>query len=204
MTRGGIDIPDRFKNLLVLERMVLAVELVRERLLRATAALEAAGVPYAVVGGNAVAAWVARVDPAAVRNTQDVDILMRRHDLDAAERALGAVGFVRRHVAGIDMFLDGPNAKARDAVHVLPAGEKVRTTDLAATPQVEDFDRPDPRYRSIGLESLVRMKLTSYRDKDRTHLRDMLGVGLMDASWVSRFPPELGARLQHLIDTPEG
>ena len=40
---------------LVLERMVRAVEKVRERLLRATAALDAAGVLYAVIGGNAVA-----------------------------------------------------------------------------------------------------------------------------------------------------
>ena len=48
------------------------------------AALEGAGIPYAVAGGNAVASWVARVDEAAVRNTQDVDILIRREDLDAA------------------------------------------------------------------------------------------------------------------------
>src|SRR6185295_9633783 len=101
------------------ERMIGAVERVRERLLRATAALEAAGVPYAVVGGNAVAAWVARVDPAAVRNTQDVDVLLRRSDLDAAARALLAAGFVRRHVAGVEAFLDGPAAKVRDAVHVV-------------------------------------------------------------------------------------
>jgi hypothetical protein len=57
--------------------MVRAVEKVRERLRRATAALEGAGIPYAVVGGNAVASWVARVDEAAVRNTQDVDILLK-------------------------------------------------------------------------------------------------------------------------------
>jgi hypothetical protein len=62
----------------VLERMVLAVELVRERLKRATSALEAAQVPYAVIGGNAVAAWVSRVDPEAARNTADVDILIDR------------------------------------------------------------------------------------------------------------------------------
>src|SRR4051812_22168331 len=99
--------------------MVRAVERVRQRLLRATAALEAAGVPYAVAGGNAVAAWVAKVDPAAVRNTQDVDILLRRSDLDAATRAMEAAGFVHRHVAGIDVFLDGPDAKARDAVHLV-------------------------------------------------------------------------------------
>src|SRR5687768_10503532 len=84
----------------ILERMVLAVERVRERLLRATAALEAAGIPYAVAGGNAVAAWVASIDPAAVRNTQDVDILLRRADLDAAARALESAGFIRRHVSG--------------------------------------------------------------------------------------------------------
>lgn len=68
--------------------MVRAVERVRERLLRATGAMEAAGVPYAVAGGNAVAAWVATIDPAAVRNTQDVDVLLRRDDMDAAATAL--------------------------------------------------------------------------------------------------------------------
>ena len=64
----------------VCDRMVRAVEAVRDRLRRATAALESAGIDYALAGGNAVAAWVARIDPAAVRNTQDVDILLRRED----------------------------------------------------------------------------------------------------------------------------
>jgi hypothetical protein len=49
--------------------MIGAVEEVRDRLRRAVLALEAVGVPYAVAGGNAVAAWVSRVDEAAVRNT---------------------------------------------------------------------------------------------------------------------------------------
>ena len=60
------------------ERMIRAVEKVRQRVLRAASALEKAGIPYAVAGGNAVAAWVSRVDEAAVRNTQDVDVLLRR------------------------------------------------------------------------------------------------------------------------------
>src|SRR5438270_10720475 len=110
----------------LLDRMVRAVERVRERLLRATAALEAAKVPYAVVGGNAVAAWVATVDPAAVRNTQDFDILLRRADLGSAEKALSAAGFVHRHVGSMDMFLGRPNARPRDAVHVVIAGENIR------------------------------------------------------------------------------
>src|SRR3954451_18863936 len=103
--------------------MIRAVEKVRQRLLRAAAALEAAGVPYAIAGGNAVALWVSRVDEAAVRNTQDVDVLLRRSDLDAAKRALEAAGFVHRVVGKLDMFLDGPDAKARDSVHVIFANE---------------------------------------------------------------------------------
>jgi hypothetical protein len=63
------------------ERMIRAVEKARARLDRAVAALAGAGIPYAVAGDNAVAAWVSRVDETAVRNTQDVDIVLRRADL---------------------------------------------------------------------------------------------------------------------------
>jgi hypothetical protein len=59
-------------------------------------------------------------------------------------------------------------------------------------------------FRVLSLEALVRMKLTSYRDKDRMHLRDMLDVGLIDHTWPARYPHELAERLQHLIDTPDG
>src|SRR6478609_11536436 len=78
----------------ILDRMERAVAKVRERLLRATAALNQAGVPYAVVGGNAVASWVATVDEGAVRNTRDVDLLVRRGDLPAITAALEQAGFV--------------------------------------------------------------------------------------------------------------
>jgi hypothetical protein len=186
-----------------LDRMVRAVEKVRERLLRATAALEEAAVPYAVIGGNAVAAWVARVDEAAVRNTQDVDILLRRADLPQAQAALEKAGFIYRHAAGIDMFLDGPGAKERDAVHILYANEKVRPEYLLPTPDVTEVER-GPAYQMLSLEALVRMKLTSYRLKDQVHILDMLDVGLLDASWMARLPAELAARLKQKIDNPEG
>src|SRR5438067_12841946 len=111
------------------ERMIQAVEKVRERLRRAVAALEAAGVPYAIAGGNAVAAWVSRVDEAAVRNTRDVDILLRRTDLPAAQKALESAGFIYRRLSSrgtrgkLEAFLDGPQATARDAVHMVFAWE---------------------------------------------------------------------------------
>jgi hypothetical protein len=186
-----------------LDRMVRAVEKVRERLLRATSALENAGIAYAVVGDNAIAAWVTRVDEAAVRSTCDVDILLRRSDLPAAIDALEAVGFLYRQAAGIHLFLDGPDAKARDAVHIVFAGEKVREHEALPNPDVTEMEQAD-HFRVLTLEALVRIKLTAFRDKDRTHLRDLLDVGLIDAGWTDRFPPELAARLQRLIDTPEG
>lgn len=187
----------------LLERMVRAVEKVRDRLKRATMALESAGVPYAVAGGNAVAAWVATIDESAIRNTQDVDIILRRQDLPAARKALEAAGFIYRHAASIDMFLDGAEAKARDAVHIVFAGEKVRPEYAAPAP---DVDKPfiDKDVRVLPLSALVTMKLTSFRDKDRMHLRDMIDVGLIDDSWLQSLPPALAERLKELLDTPGG
>jgi len=189
--------------------MIRAVEKVRERLLRVASALEGAGVLYAVVGGNAVAAWVSRVDEAAVRNTRDVDILLRRADLPAARAALEAVGFVYRHVSslgrpgGLHLFLDGPGASARDAVHVVFATEKVTPESPAVSPDVSESE-PADQFRLVTLSGLVRMKLAAFRDKDRTHLRDMIEVGLIDASWLTRLEPGLRERLQSLLDAPEG
>jgi len=186
-----------------LQRMVRAVEKVRERLLRATKALQDAGIAYAVAGGNAVGAWVTRVDESAVRNTQDVDILIRRADLEAVKTALATAGFVYRHAASMDMFLDGPKAKARDAVHIIFAGEKVRPEEPIANPDVTESE-PAEAYQILTLEALVRIKLTAFRDKDRVHLRDLIDVGLIDAGWRQRLPPQLAERLQQLLDTPNG
>jgi hypothetical protein len=186
------------------ERMSNAVEKVRQRLLRAARALEQAKVPYAVAGGNAVAAWVSRVDEAAVRNTQDVDIILRRSDLPAARMALEQAGFVYRHVANMDMFLDGPDAKARDAVHVVFAAEKVRAEYAAPVPDVSESEETET-FRLLSLAALVQMKLTSFRDKDRVHLRDLMDVGLVDATWLEQpMPVALLSRLQELLDNPEG
>jgi hypothetical protein len=185
------------------DRMIRAVEKVRQRLARAVAALKEAGVPYAVAGGNAVAAWVSRVDEAAVRNTQDVDILLRRADLPAATAALARAGFVYRHVKRIDMFLDGPNAKARDAVHIVFAGEKVRSDSPVPSPDVSESEETEA-FCLVTLDALVRMKLSVFRDKDRMHLRDLLEVGLLDASWCERLPAPLGDRLKEIVERPEG
>lgn len=179
------------------------MENVQKRLEKTARLLESIEVPYAIIGGNAVRAWVAQVDEAAVRTTRDVDILLRRSDLPRVIEAMEQAGFVYRHSAGIDVFLDGPEAKARDAVHVLFANEKVKETDLIPAPDVDESVEIEA-HRTLSLESLVRMKLNVYRDKDRMHLRDMLDVGLIDETWVHRYPAELSSRLQKILDDPEG
>lgn len=180
-----------------------SIEKVRERLLRATAALERANVLYSVIGGNAVAAWVSRIDESAVRFTQDVDLLVDRKDLESVKKALETEGFIYRHSAGIDMFLDGPAAKARDAVHVVFAGELVRAGEPAVNPSLSESEHTG-EYRVASLKAVVQIKLTAFRDKDRTHLRDLILVGLLDATWISNLPPPLATRLQSILDTPNG
>jgi hypothetical protein len=128
---------------------------------------------------------------------------LRRSDFPAAKTALEAAGFVYRHVKSVDMFLDGPEAKARDAVHVLFAGEKVSSSDLVAAPDVSESEIVED-HRTLTLEALVRMKLTSFRRKDQMHLLDMIDVELVDESWCGRLPPELAARLKELLDNPNG
>ena len=183
--------------------MIEAVEAVRERACRASAALAGAGIPYAIAGGNAVAAWVARVDRAAVRNTQDVDILVRRSDFDAIKVALEAVGFEHRNLMGVDCFIDMPNGSSRDAVHLLYAGEKVRSTYSAPSAEVTESVQAED-YQILSLEALVGMKLNSFRRKDQVHLLDMLELGLIDATWLTRLCPDHAERLQQLINDPDG
>ncbi|MEQ1830770.1 MAG: hypothetical protein ABL921_32770 [Pirellula sp.] len=187
----------------VFDRMFSAMEKVRERLNRACTALAQANVPYAVIGGNAVAAWVATIDDGAVRNTRDVDILLREADLDRAAKALIQVGFHQDSVMNVVVFLDGPDGKPSQGIHVLLAGKKVRPEYVSATPDTEQVVEIEEK-KIVSLKELVEMKLNSFRRKDQTHLLDLISIGLIDASWPSNFPESLAARLQSLLDDPEG
>ena len=186
----------------ILDRMERAVAKVRERLLRATAALNEAGVPYAVVGGNAVASWVATIDEGAVRNTRDVDLLVRRSDLPIITAAMEKAGFVPGELLGVTMFRDGEEGKPSEAIHLLFAGEKIRPEHSIPAPDIQTVDNP-ANYRVIALESLVEMKLLSNRRKDQVHIEDMIAVGLIDSTWLTKFPPLLADRLKQILDTPD-
>lgn len=188
-------------NDILWRRIIGAVEAIRARMLRACAALEAAGVPHAVVGGNAVAVWVGTIDEGAIRNTRDVDLLIRRADLPVATAALEQAGFVWTNVVGVTTFLNGPDARPSDSIHIVFAGEKLQSHYALPSPDVSEAVRPTG-YSVLALKPLVQMKLTSFRLKDQVHILDLIGVGLVDVSWLPGLPPPLAERLKELIDNP--
>lgn len=65
----------------------------------------------------------------------------------------------------------------------------------APNPDLSESEDLGP-FQVLGLEALVRVKLTAFGRKDQVHLTDMIGVGLIDATWPTRLPPILATGLQ--------
>jgi hypothetical protein len=173
----------------------MAVDRVERRLRQVTAALDAAGIPYAVVGGNAVATWVGRVNPSATRATRAVDLLVRRADLDRITQAMKASGLEREDLRSLVLFLDPDEPDRRSGVHLVWAGELVRPSYKHLAPSVDEAVRDPEGFMVLDLPALVRMKLTSNRPIDQVHIGDMLGVGLIDEKLKSGLPAGLRERL---------
>jgi hypothetical protein len=185
------------------EWQVQEVSRVEHLLKSVTAALDRAGVPYAVIGGNAVATWVARRDVGAVRATKDVDLLLRRSDVARAARALEPLGLVQTDVLGLPVFVEAADPLPSRGVHVVLANEPVRMTDARPAPDLDQVERADSGFLVLGLLALVTMKLNAYRRIDQVHLEDMLRLGLIDAGLAARLPEDLRQRLREVRDTME-
>lgn len=173
----------------------MAVDRVEKRLRRVAAALDAADIGYAVIGGNAVAAWVARVDPSATRTTKDVDLLVERADLDRITEVMDGLGFHRNGMPSVVLFLDPEEPSKRAGVHLVWANEKVRPSYALPAPSTDETVRDEEGPLVLDLPALVRMKLTSFRDIDRVHVADMLSVGLIDQALRRALPDEFRKRL---------
>jgi hypothetical protein len=183
----------------VWEAHAMALDDVTDRLRRITRSLQERSVPYAVVGGQAVALWVATKEPAAVRTTKDVDILIRREDLPRARAAALAVEMDYFEVLGVGMFLDRKDPNPRHAVHLVWANEKVRPEYELPSPTIEQRGEIAGLH-VVALPGLVLMKLMSNRDQDRVHLRDLIDVGLVGRELLNGIPPSLAGRLEALLD----
>jgi hypothetical protein len=176
----------------------MSLDEVTDRLQRITRALKEKSVPYAVVGGQAVALWVATKEPAAVRTTKDVDLLIRRDSLPQARSAALSVGMDYFEVLGVGMFLDRSDPNPRHAVHLVWAGEKVRPEYEFPSPAV-DQQQTISGFEAVSLPGLVLMKLLANRDQDRVHLRDMIDAGLVGREMLRQVPPSLAQGLEALL-----
>ncbi len=184
-----------------LKGQMMAMERV-ERLLRSVAdALDGAGIPYAVVGGNAVAAWVATVDAEAVRATKDVDVLVRRNDLPAITAALAPLDLERVEVLGVTMFVDRNHPSPKSGVHFVFANEHIRAHYAHPAPDPADAARAAAGFMVIDLPALVHMKLQSFRRVDQVHIEDLLTNGLIDETVIGGLPDDLRTRLREVQDT---
>lgn len=158
-------------------------------------ALDIAGLRYRVVGGLAVFLHVEQADPLLARLTRDVDVTIDRGDLERVKIAAEACGFTYRHAAGDDMFVDASSPKARSAVHLIFAGVRVRDEYLEPAPSLSDSVRMPQGILVAPVADLVRMKLTSFRLRDRVHVQDLDRAGLITAGIEAQLPEVLRARL---------
>lgn len=174
------------------------VEQLLDTVRRLVHALSQAGIDYRVVGGVAVFLHVHECDPGAARSTRDVDIAVDRKQLPVITEAVRPFGFAHRHAAGGDMLVDAREPKARSAVHLVFVREKVRPEHVEPVP---DFSSPVRTAEGVLLApvaDLVRMKLTSYRLKDRVHVQDLDAVGLVTPDVEAQLPEALRARLREV------
>lgn len=185
-------------NLMFEERLFGLVEILH----KVADMFAAEGIPYEIVGGMAVAMQIERVDRDQVMLTRDVDLMIDRSDFEKVKDAAPRHGFHYRHAAGLDMLLHGDEKKAIRGVHLLFSGEKVRpnqTPNPQLTP--ERMTIYGKEVLVVPVADLVRMKLNSYRDKDRVHVRAMDAVGLITPDVEQRLPADLHSRLQHIRST---
>jgi hypothetical protein len=176
-------------------RIERAEQQARDRLDRVAEALDRQEIPYVAVGELAVQFWVAVTDRTALRNAREVDIVLGQDTFRSAIDALKAIGFVHCPIPGKEMLLDESAGRVRIYI--------AATDSKQSMPTLDDY-QVIFGVRVALLESLARMMLSSFTILERLNLLDMLGVGLIDSSWLSRFDIELRLRLQELIDTPDG
>ena len=153
-----------------------------------------AGIEYRIAGGLATYLYVEQVEPDAGRLTKDIDIAVRRRDLEKIANAARPFGLEYRHVAGVDMLVQAGQPSARRAVHLVFAGEKVRQEYPEAAPALgsSKIIRGLP---VMPLADLVRMKLTSFRAKDESHIVDLDEAGLITPDIETSLSPALRERL---------
>ena len=128
-------------NLVFEERLFNLVGILQ----KITDLLTAANIPHEVISGLAVLIHVEEADPTHSMLTRDVDILIRRSDLEGVIATAESQGFRFRHAAGLDMLLYG--GRAANSVHLLFSGENSRGTNRGSGWTCFRFPQAGPRIK---------------------------------------------------------
>jgi hypothetical protein len=176
------------------------VEQLFEKMRRLHQAMSEVGIPYRVIGGMAVFFQVGARDPDNARLTRDVDIAVDRADLTKIKAAAEKHGFRYRHAAGVDMLVDLKEPKT-SAIHLIFVREKVRPEYAEPVPDFSEPTRTEEGVLLAPVADLVRMKLTSFRMKDRVHIQDMDSVRLITPEIEAGLPDLLRLRLAEVRAT---
>ncbi len=164
---------------------------------RIAGALKAEGIAYELVGGLAAFVHVEEASPEHATLTRDVDLMVKRGDLERIQEVAARNGFRFRHTAGVDMLIYGPTESARNAVHLVFEGERVRPAQVIPNPHIAPVVKRvlDGDVMVIPVADLLRMKLSSYRLKDQVHVKAMDAAGLITAEVEAGLEGELARRL---------
>lgn len=185
-------------------KIVMSAAEVQQRMERVIKALRQAGVPHAIIGGQAVALWVSTRDPAATRHTKDVDILLKRSDLAAAREAIRRIDMDYFETMGIGMFLENASPSPKHAVHLVWAGERPSAYAPVDSPTMAAAMELEPGVWVVRLAALVTMKLNADRPHDQVHLHDMINVGLIGPELLDELPEALRPRYERLLSENAG
>lgn len=135
---------------------------VLDELTGVTAALDAAGVAYALVGGLAVAVW------GAPRATKDIDLLIEPSALDAAMEAVARRGFTLR--AAPLKFRDGMELQR---VNKVEGGAHMTVDFILVGSSLEQIWRARQKVETdngslwvVSRDALIEMKAQAARPQD--------------------------------------
>jgi hypothetical protein len=165
---------------------------------RLCGAMKSAEINYRIVGGLAVFFHVDRVEPMAARLTPGADFVIDHQNMIRVAEQLPPLGFELGYINGVHTVSGNVHGSVRTVGHLIFVGQKVRPGYIEPVPGFSPASVTGEGFLVASVPDLVRMKLTSNRIIDKTHLIDMDGVGLITPEIENSLPEALRRRLQQV------
>jgi len=160
-------------------------------------ALQHAGVHFEVVSGVAVNAHIMALHRSRSFVTRDIDLLVRRSDLQRIAEAAESLGYHAKKMMG-GYTLIRPEQDLAEAIHLIFVDEKSKSTQLSPHPALHPEDKHlfGITIPVAPLKDLLQMKLNSLRPKDLIHIETLDEAGLVTPAIERGLSPALQERLR--------